>query len=649
MKTKMKYCIYLGLLAFLMLASTRFSFATIYEAETAQLYKAIIEDKNGGFSGDAYINFDNEPGSYLIQKIGMAADGEQTVKIRFANGTTSARIMNIFINDTLIAESLLFQPTGDWTIWDTLSVSANFKEGVNNIKCVSVSNEGGPNIDLFDVSGEQAPTYSLNLSVEGSGQIQRFPNDALLFEGEQIILVARADYNTVFFKWTGDVESETDTLKFTLDGDKSITAYFVEIEIYPPDPDFSMMGYATVTGDGVETTTGGEGGKVTVIENLDQLIAWGASRENNYTTETVIIRGYIEAEETTVISIKRGKDISILGDSESNGGFAELKNISLNIRQYSNVIIRNLKMHEVIYPDDDLTIDECHHVWIDHCEFHSKIGPGIGVDTYDGLLDIKKGSHNVTVSWCHFHDHMKTVLIGHSDNNGDQDVNLEVTFHHNWFSNTDGRNPSLRFGKVHYFNNYLENIRDYGFAVRNGAHAKIENCHFESVNIPVATDKFEGHGFACISNCIYSGSCSEADNQISEPLGCDFWNNEIPYSYALESTNTVKFSTQTYAGVGVIRTVTSSPKMMNSDILELKKMYFDPVVEKIELTVSSETFQKITISVFSIDGKTLRVQTQKMHAGINKINVQTSRFNSGIFILNIESSNERISRKIALQ
>ncbi len=57
------------LVVFLVIVSPINSIATIYEAETSVLYKAIIEDKNVGFSGDAYINFDNEPGSYLIQKI----------------------------------------------------------------------------------------------------------------------------------------------------------------------------------------------------------------------------------------------------------------------------------------------------------------------------------------------------------------------------------------------------------------------------------------------------------------------------------------------------------------------------------------------------------------------------------------------------
>ena len=33
-------------------------------------------------------------------------------------------------------------------------------------------------------------------------------------------------------------------------------------------------------------------------------------------------------------------------------------------------------------------------------------------DKYDGLLDIKKNSEYITVSWCYFHDHYKSILIG---------------------------------------------------------------------------------------------------------------------------------------------------------------------------------------------------------------------------------------------
>jgi rhamnogalacturonan endolyase len=77
-------------------------YAETYQAETALLYKAVQETKNAGFLGESYVNFDNEPGSYLELRVGMQAEGTQMVTIRFANGSSSARPMRILGNqDTL--------------------------------------------------------------------------------------------------------------------------------------------------------------------------------------------------------------------------------------------------------------------------------------------------------------------------------------------------------------------------------------------------------------------------------------------------------------------------------------------------------------------------------------------------------------------
>lgn len=424
-------------------------------------------------------------------------------------------------------------------------------------------------------------------------------------------------------------------------------AVFETMEVVTPEPDFTMTGYAAIPGNGLETTTGGEGGEVLVIETLSELRAWGASRENNYTPQTVVISGKIKAENTTVISIKRGANISILGDSGAGDEYGELENVSLSIRDYSNVIIQNLKMHEVFYPDDDVTIDHCNHVWIDHCEFYSRTGPGIGMDTYDGLLDIKKGSHHVTVSWCSFHHHMKTMLIGHSDNNGEQDAGLQLTIHHNLYAHTNGRNPSLRFGMCHYFNNYLEDIGDYGFAVRNGAHAKIENCHFESVKTPVATDKFKGHGYACISGCIYTGSCNENSNQISEPTECGFWEDAIPYDYELEEVHTVRMSVSQYAGVGKIQTVTHTVgQKMAEEEFRMIHISRNKKVSSLEITCRSQKQQKTTFSLFSLNGIKLQVRRYPVQAGIHTVVFPLPVLTHGVYILSAETPSGNYTKKI---
>lgn len=315
-------------------------------------------------------------------------------------------------------------------------------------------------------------------------------------------------------------------------------------------PDFKLVGYGAVSGNGRNTTTGGAGGKVISVKTFAELEAWTASREKNATPEILQISGKISVSSSTLLTIKNGANITI----EGIGKTGELQNVGLNIRDYENVIVRNLTIHEVLYPNDALTLDDVQHGWIDHCELYSKIGPGISVDTYDGLLDIKKGSNYITVSWNHLHHHMKCSLVGHTDNVGqkDEDSKIRVTYHHNLFSNTDGRNPSLRFGAVHMFNNYFENISDYGIAARDGAHAKLENNIYHNVVLPMSTDKFpvDGlpNGYICETGNVLSGTTGA---KVISQTGCEFWNaTSLPYSYKLDPVNAVESDVKRYAGLG---------------------------------------------------------------------------------------------------
>lgn len=424
-------------------------------------------------------------------------------------------------------------------------------------------------------------------------------------------------------------------------------------------PDFKMTGYANVEGDGLVTTTGGEGGTSDTVSSLEALQAYAKNREKNTSPGILYIRGKIESPESLVISIKHGANISVIG----LGRDAELFNVGLNIWDYVNVIVRNLTIHEVLYPNDAITVDECHHVWIDHCELYSKIGEGIGVDTYDGLLDIKNGSRYVTVSWNYLHDHMKCSLIGHSDDASHEatDLQLRITFHHNYFQNTDGRNPSLRFGAIHMYNNYLENIADYGVAVRQAAHAKIEYNHFNSVSIPVTTNKFDGpEGFVCMSGNIYSGTCTEADNSITQ-TDCDFW-NDLPYAYEPDSADKVAMLVQLYAGAGILDTV----KAADPDTIEIpvniskvstsrsdlaftaSTPWPNPAGETFNFDINSPENGTLEIIITDISGREIRILPPLMlHPGVNRIQLNRDGLDQGICFYIFKYQNQTLIRKVS--
>ena len=102
--------------------------------------------------------------------------------------------------------------------------------------------------------------------------------------------------------------------------------------------------------------------------------------------------------------------------------------------------------------------------------------------SYDGLLDITHGCTGVTVTNSYLHDHWKASLVGHSDNNGAQDVAITVTFALNRWVDLNSRTPSFRFGHGHIFNNVFDANND-GINTRDGAQLLVED------NVWTGTDK----------------------------------------------------------------------------------------------------------------------------------------------------------------
>jgi pectate lyase len=413
--------------------------------------------------------------------------------------------------------------------------------------------------------------------------------------------------------------------------------------------DNSMIGFATVSGDGYITTTGGAGGASTTVSTLAALQAWASNREGNTTPEILYISGKISSSSTTVVNVKHGANVSILG----LGSSAELQNVGLNIWDYENVIVRNLKIHEVFYPDDALTIDACNHVWVDHCELHSIIGDGITVDTYDGLLDIKRGSKYVTVSWCYLHDHMKTMLIGHTDNTSLQatDSEMRITLHHNYHQNTDGRNPSLRFGAVHMFNNYFDNISDYGLAARDGGHAKVENCHYNNVKLSMSTDKFpvEGlpNGYICQSGNLFTGSTGAP---VISQTGCDWWTSStLPYSYTLDAVSTVATNVPNNVGVGLVDELKSSQETIPASINSFD-VYPNPFNSSATINFSIKTARDLSFKLYDMTGRMVdEISTKHYYAGENKVIYNNPGLKPGIYVLSMQNGTTMENKRLVIE
>lgn len=125
--------------------------ATVYEAEYGVMNAAVTEKVNEGFSGTGYVNFNNETGSSVEIPVYAFEAGEKTVVVSYANGSATSRQASVLLNDSVAFDNLEFTATGDWNSWEEKNVSLTLKKGVNVIRIVSVSAEGGPNIDKIGI------------------------------------------------------------------------------------------------------------------------------------------------------------------------------------------------------------------------------------------------------------------------------------------------------------------------------------------------------------------------------------------------------------------------------------------------------------------------------------------------------------------
>jgi pectate lyase len=365
-------------------------------------------------------------------------------------------------------------------------------------------------------------TFTLTTNVVGSGAVAASPTGPTYAAGTVVTLTATASAGFSFAGWSGDLVSTANPATITMNANKSVTATFTS----STTPDFHLFGFAA----GV--TTGGKGGTTVTATTLADLKTFAAS------TSAMIIQvsgGFTGPDEVRVASNK-----TIVGV----GSGATFVNVEINLQGSSNIIVRNLNISKVLASNNDgdaIHLQDTHDVWIDHCELSSE-SPQTqpNKDLYDGLSDLTHDTSNVTISWCFFHDHWKTDLIGSSDSDN---FDRRATFHHNLYQNVASRLPSYRFGTGHVYNTYFNGVLTSGVNSRMGAVLRIEGNVFQDATDPITSVDSSQVGFWDVRdnqfiNC--TGSQPTTSNGAFSP----------PYSYILDSSANVKAIVTQFAGVG---------------------------------------------------------------------------------------------------
>ncbi|WP_238005350.1 PQQ-dependent sugar dehydrogenase [Dactylosporangium sp. AC04546] len=132
-----------------------------YQAENATIAQGVVESNHNGYTGTGFVNYDNIAGSYVQWSVPSAAAGNVSVAVRYANGTTTDRPMDITVNGTLVRGALSFPSTGTWDTWQVVTFTVGLAAGTNLIRAAATTANGGPNVDKLSagVPGDtSAPT-----------------------------------------------------------------------------------------------------------------------------------------------------------------------------------------------------------------------------------------------------------------------------------------------------------------------------------------------------------------------------------------------------------------------------------------------------------------------------------------------------------
>jgi endo-1,4-beta-D-glucanase Y len=122
-----------------------------YQAEDATISQGVVATNHTGYTGTGFVDYTNVTGSYVEWTVTPAAAGSATITLRYANGTTVNRPMDIAVNGTVVA-SPTFGATANWDTWTTVAVNATLRAGANTIRATATTANGGPNVDKITVS-----------------------------------------------------------------------------------------------------------------------------------------------------------------------------------------------------------------------------------------------------------------------------------------------------------------------------------------------------------------------------------------------------------------------------------------------------------------------------------------------------------------
>src|SRR5262249_45608435 len=106
-----------------------------YQAENATSTTGTTIDTNHlGYTGTGCANPPNATGVFVQWTVTAAGAGSRTLTIRYANGTTTDRPMDVSVNGVVVSADRSFAGTGNWDTWASSTFTVSLSAGTNTIR-----------------------------------------------------------------------------------------------------------------------------------------------------------------------------------------------------------------------------------------------------------------------------------------------------------------------------------------------------------------------------------------------------------------------------------------------------------------------------------------------------------------------------------
>lgn len=141
----------------------------------------------------------------------------------YGNGTVTKNPDDTsYLKDTEV--TLTAQPDTNWS-FDRWEGDKNLNESQNLTETIIINKDKTIQAYFLNIPPEE---YTLNINVEGKGNVTKNPDQEKYTAGTKVTLTAIPDNNWTLNYWTGDLSGDETTIEITMNSNKTITAYFKE-------------------------------------------------------------------------------------------------------------------------------------------------------------------------------------------------------------------------------------------------------------------------------------------------------------------------------------------------------------------------------------------------------------------------------------